>query len=108
VGLYPEEKEKYIRYSPAYSADKISSPVLILQGDEDKIVPPSQSEVIYNALVKNGIPTAYIIYKGEQHGFRTANNIIHSLESELYFYCKIFGLPEPIGIPSIEIENLKS
>ena len=106
VGPYPEDKEKYIRYSPAHSVSQISAPVLILQGDEDKIVPPSQSEVVYNALLKNCIPTAYIVYKGEQHGFRKAENIIHSLESELYFYCKIFGLPEPVGIPSIKIENL--
>jgi dipeptidyl aminopeptidase/acylaminoacyl peptidase len=42
----------------------------LLQGDEDKIVPPNQAEMMHDALLKKGIPTCLKIYKGEQHGFR--------------------------------------
>merc|ERR1712085_243456 len=62
-----------------------------LQGDEDKIVPPNQAELMHAALLKKGLPCALKMYEGEQHGFRKAENIEDSLNSELYFYSKVFG-----------------
>ena len=80
--------------------------MLFLQGLEDKVVPPNQSELMFIELRNKEIPTAYVAYEGEGHGFRRAENIIHSLESELYFYGQIFGL-EPAGdLPEISIENM--
>ncbi len=106
VGKYPEEKEKYIQYSPLYNTEKLSSPVLLLQGAEDKVVPPNQSEVMYKVLLEKKIPTAYVLYEKEQHGFRIAENIIHSLESELYFFRRIFNIPTDTKNAPIVIENL--
>lgn len=86
VAPYPEEIDLIRERSPINHIEKISTPLLLLQGDEDKIVPPNQSEVIYEALKKRGVPVEYFLFKGEGHGFRSAENIRKSLEEELKFY----------------------
>jgi dipeptidyl aminopeptidase/acylaminoacyl peptidase len=106
VGPYPQEKQLYYDRSPANFVDRISAPVITFQGTEDAIVPPSQSERVVNALREKKIPCAYVTYEGEQHGFRKAENIIHSLESELYFYGRVFGFTPADDIAPVEIENL--
>jgi dipeptidyl aminopeptidase/acylaminoacyl peptidase len=87
--------------------DQITKPILLLQGDEDAIVPPPQSDLMYQSLLKRGIPTAYILFKGEQHGFRQAAHIKRAIEAELYFLSKIFGFPLADKIEPVEIKNLK-
>jgi len=72
VGALPEAAEKYRAWSPVFHADDIDDPVAIFQGEEDKVVPPSQSEAIVDALKKNGVPYEYHLYPGEGHGFRKA------------------------------------
>jgi dipeptidyl aminopeptidase/acylaminoacyl peptidase len=93
VGPYPADRETYIARSPIYSIDKITCPVIIFQGDEDAIVPPAQSEAMYNSLIARKIPTAYLVFKGEQHGFRKAESIQCTLEAQLYFFSKVMGFP---------------
>ncbi|HJX78072.1 S9 family peptidase [Glutamicibacter sp.] len=90
VGPYPEAADLYEKRAPINHVEKISCPVLLLQGDEDKVVPPAQSQVVADALAKRGIPHAYILFAGEQHGFRQSANIIKALESSLAFYAQIF------------------
>jgi dipeptidyl aminopeptidase/acylaminoacyl peptidase len=86
IGLYPEEIELYNKVSALVHVDKIKVPVLLLQGDEDRVVPKEQSEIIYKKLKERGIETSYILFKGEAHGFRQKENIEASLEAELRFY----------------------
>ena len=108
IGKWPQDQEVYEARSPALSADQIKVPLLTLQGADDKVVPPSQSHVVVEALRKQGVPTAYIEFEGEQHGFRKKENLARALEAELSFYGQIFGF-EPAGdITPIEIENLKN
>jgi len=92
VGKYPEKKAVWDERSPINSIDKINVPLIIFQGEEDPIVPPNQSIMIYEGLKKRGIPTILHLYPGEQHGFRQSQNIIHSLEEELAFYLNVFNL----------------
>ena len=106
VGPYPEKKDLYYERSPANFVERISAPVITFQGLEDAIVPPSQSERVVEALRTNKIPYAYVTYDGEQHGFRKAENIVHSLESELYFYGRVFGFEPADEIEPVKIENL--
>lgn len=106
LGPYPEKADLYKSRSPINSAEKLSCPIIFLQGLEDKVVPPNQAEVMFDILRKKGISTAYATYKGEGHGFRQAENIKHSLEAELYFYCKVFNLECEILQPPVEIHNL--
>jgi dipeptidyl aminopeptidase/acylaminoacyl peptidase len=100
-GLVGTDREEMKRRSPLYSADQITAPVILLQGLDDKVVPPEQAEAISAALTANGIPHAHLTYEGEDHGFRKAENIIHSLESELAFYGKVLGFTPADDLPEV-------
>jgi dipeptidyl aminopeptidase/acylaminoacyl peptidase len=89
-------------------ADSISRPLLLLQGLDDKVVPPAQSEVIVEALEQRGIPYAYIAFEGEGHGFRKAENIKRALEAHLSFLGQVLGFEPADEIEPIEIENLQA
>ncbi len=108
VGKYPERKDLYYERSPINFVEQLSCPVILLQGLEDKVVPPNQAEKMLEALREKKIPVAYVAFEGEQHGFRRAENIKRALEAEYYFYSQIFkfALSEPID--PIEIENLEN
>ena len=106
IGPYPEEAERYRERSPIHFTDRLSCPLIILQGLEDMVVPPSQAEVMVEALRAKGLPFAYLAFEGEQHGFRKAQNIRRSLEAELYFYAKVFGFDPADAIEPVKIENL--
>ena len=85
--------------------DQLSCPMIILQGLEDKIVPPSQAEIMASALREKNIPFSLIMFEGEQHGFRQSTNIKRSLMAELYFYGRVLGF-EPAGsLDPVQIEN---
>ena len=107
VGPYPAASEVYRQRSPIHFIDQINAPILLLQGSEDKVVPPIQSERMYQALDAKGLPVAYIPFAGEQHGFRKAESIKRALEVELYFYSRIFDFPLADILEPIEIKNLK-
>ena len=108
IGNYPQDKQKYYDRSAINFTEKLSAPMIILQGSEDKIVPVSQAEIMADALKKKQIPHALIIFEGEQHGFRKAENIKFSLESELYFYSQVLGFKLNDSISSIKIENSRN
>ncbi|MFN2189073.1 MAG: alpha/beta hydrolase family protein, partial [Candidatus Promineifilaceae bacterium] len=91
--------------SALHHIDNLSSPMILFQGMEDKVVLPNQSEMMADALRSKGIPVAYIPFEGEQHGFRQAENIIRSIEAELYFYGRIFGFEPADSIEPVEIDN---
>jgi dipeptidyl aminopeptidase/acylaminoacyl peptidase len=86
IGPYPQEEQLYRERSPLFHADRLSKPVIFFQGDEDLVVPPSQSEAMVEALRRNGNPVGYFLFTGEQHGFRKAANIQRCLDAELSFY----------------------
>lgn len=106
VGPYPKERSLYLDRSPIYKIASIKSPVIILQGDEDAVVPPAQSATVFNGLKNRGIPTAYLLFKGEQHGFRRSENIRRALEAQLYFFAKILGFALSETAEPVTIENL--
>lgn len=106
VGPYPTRRDLYLERSPIRSVERLSCPIIFFQGDEDKIVPPDQAEVMANALRKKGIPVAFVVFQGEQHGFRKAQNIKRALDAELYFYSKIFNFDLSDQIEPVLIENL--
>jgi dipeptidyl aminopeptidase/acylaminoacyl peptidase len=107
IGPYPERKDLFFERSPINYKKNLACPLILFQGDEDKVVPPSQSQMMFEAVRAKGLPVAFLLFKGEQHGFRKAENIKRSLEAELYFYSKIFGFELTDPIEPVEIENLK-
>jgi dipeptidyl aminopeptidase/acylaminoacyl peptidase len=98
----------YEERSPIHHVDRFHRPLIVLQGSEDEIVPPNQSELIVEALRKRGLPVAYLLFDGEQHGFRRAENIRRALDAELSFYAQVLGfeLPADEGIEPVVVENL--
>ncbi len=106
VGPWPEAADVYRARSPINYVDMLSTPMLVLQGSEDVIVPPAQAELIVGALRDKGLPYAYLLFEGEQHGFRKSETIIAAIEAELSFHAQILGLG-PVGdVPRLHIENL--
>ncbi|MGO2747854.1 alpha/beta hydrolase family protein [Microbacterium sp.] len=91
VGPLPDAEQLYIDRSPLTHTDRIDVPVLLLQGEDDRVVPPSQSEAIRDALAERGVPHEYVVYPGEGHGFRRAETIVDALERELAFLGRAFG-----------------
>ena len=106
VGPYPENQDLYKQRSPINHTDRLSCPLILFQGLEDQIVPPSQAEMMFDAVLAQGLPTAYIPFEGEQHGFRRAENIKRVLEAELYFYSRVFGFELADSVEPVNIENL--
>jgi dipeptidyl aminopeptidase/acylaminoacyl peptidase len=108
VGPYPAARDVYVERSPIHHVERLNRPLIVLQGSEDVIVPPAQSETIVDALRERKVPVAYLLFDGEQHGFRRAENIRRALDAELSFYAQVLGfpLPEDEGIEPVVVENL--
>ncbi len=106
IGPYPARRDLYVERSPIHHIERLATPLILFQGLEDKVVPPNQAELMFDAVKRKGVPVAYIAYEGEQHGFRQAKNIKRTLDAELYFYSKVFGFPLADEIEPVQIENL--
>ena len=95
VGTLPEDRDVYVERAPLSHVNDLSCPVLLLQGLEDRVVPPSQAELFVEALQRKGIRHAYLTFPGEQHGFRRAETVVAALEAELSFYGQVLGFTPP-------------
>ncbi|MCG6980830.1 MAG: S9 family peptidase [Deltaproteobacteria bacterium] len=106
VGPYPDRLDIYRQRSPIYHTHLLSCPLILFQGLEDEVVPPNQAEMMLEALKSKGLPVAYIPFEGEQHGFRRAGTIKRALDSELYFYSKVFHFELAEPVEPVKIYNL--
>lgn len=92
IGSYSKERPIFRARSPVFHASRASTPIIFFQGDRDQIVPPGQTEGMVKALRRNRRKVGYLLFSGEDHGFRQVDNIQRSLEAELYFYSfEVFG-----------------
>ncbi|HEX8405641.1 MAG TPA: S9 family peptidase [Duganella sp.] len=115
IAPQPEAQALYRQRSPINHTDKLARPMIFFQGLDDKVVPPQQSEMMVDALKARGVPVAYVPLEGEGHGFRKAENIVRTLEAELYFYQRILKLNAGAHDPSapalaaapVHIDNLQ-
>ncbi len=105
VGPYPERADLYRDRSAVHFADNLKVPVILFQGLEDKVVPPSQAEEFVAVCQKKKLPYAYVPFEGEQHGFRQEKNIRRSIEGEMYFLSRIFGFEVADKIEPVKIVN---
>jgi dipeptidyl aminopeptidase/acylaminoacyl peptidase len=107
IAPQPEADVLYLLRSPINHAAQLKRPMIFFQGLDDKVVPPQQSEVMVDALREAGVPVAYITLEGEGHGFRKADSIVRTLEAELYFYLRIFGIEPAEPLAPVAIDNLQ-
>jgi len=91
--------------SPLRHAHQITCPVIFFQGGEDRVVPPEQSRQMHAALQAAGLPTAYLEFPEERHGFRRAENILAALEAELAFFCRVLGVSPADEVPPLALDN---
>ena len=101
VGPWPEAADVYRERSPLTHAGELSAPLIVFQGLDDKVVPPSQAEVLVDALRRAGLPFAYLTFEGEGHGFRKAETIRRVVEAELSFYGQVLGFTPADDIESV-------
>lgn len=106
VGPYPEAKSVYIERSPIHHLDRLDSAMLLLQGLEDKVVPPNQATMMAEAVRGKGLPVAHIEFPNEGHGFRRAENIRAAIEAELSFYGQVFRFMPADNVPALRVENI--
>ena len=91
IGPYPERRDLYVKRSPLTHADNLTSPLIIFQGEDDLIVPPSQSRTFRDVLIRKNIKHKYFEFAGEAHGFRQNTTIRTCAIEELKFYGEVLG-----------------
>ena len=106
IGPYPQRRDIYEARSPIHFTDRLTSPLILFQGMQDKVVPPAQAQLMFDAVHAKGLPVAYLQFEHEAHGFRRSETIRQTLEAELYFYGKIFGFTPADALTPITIFNL--
>lgn len=105
VAPWPEGEQTYEARSPLRHVDRLSAPLILLQGSDDRVVPPAQAETMADAARAKGLPMALVMFDGEGHGFRSVDNQTRALECELSFYAQVFGLELADDIVPVHVEN---
>jgi len=80
--------ERLRRISPLFNASRIKAPLMVLQGANDPRVLKIESDEIIEAAKKNGVPTEYIVFPDEGHGFVKKENEIRGYTAILEFLDK--------------------
>jgi dipeptidyl aminopeptidase/acylaminoacyl peptidase len=106
IGPYPQSIDLYRQRSPIHFTERLSCPLILFQGREDKVVPPNQADMMFAAVRAKGLPVAYLLFDGEQHGFRRAETIKRTLDVELYFYARVFQFQLAEPVEPVPIMNL--
>lgn len=106
IGPYPQHRALYRERSPIDKVDHIRVPLILFQGLDDKVVLPNQSQFIADALIQRSIPTAYLEFEGEAHGFRKFETHVRTHKAELYFFGKVLGFQPADDLPPLEIYHL--
>ncbi len=108
VAPYPAGVDLYRERSPIHHIDRLSAPIIILQGADDRVVPVAQAETMVAACAARHIPHAYLLFEGEGHGFRRAENMLRARQAELSFYAQVFGFELADDERPVEVKHLNS
>ncbi len=108
IGPYPQAKTLYAARSPIHHLERFVTPVILFQGEEDRVVPPAQSASLAAALEARRVPHVLLTFPGEGHGFRNADNIRACYQAELSFYAQVLGFPLGERLPPVPVRHLES
>lgn len=106
IAPWPQGRAVYEDRSPVNHLDRLSTPMLILQGTEDKVVPPNQAVQMADAVRAAGQPVALLMLEGEGHGFRAMATRRLALEAQVSFLEQVFAMAPSPDVPKLPIENL--
>lgn len=106
VAPWPDGEAVYRERSPLHHLDALSAPMILLQGLDDRVVPPNQATEMADAVRAKGLPVAHLKFEGEGHGFRRAETIVRARDAEAYFYARIFGYQLADDVAPVDIDNL--
>lgn len=91
VAPWPAGAAVYAERSPINHLDRVSAPMLILQGSEDRVVPPAQAQALADALATQGVAVEMVLFEGEGHGFRRPESNLRAWQVEADFLARIWG-----------------
>ena len=91
LGPYPQDAAVYRERSPLHRADRLTAPVLLLQGEDDAVVPLAQSRDFAAAARACGARADLVVFPGEGHGFRLAATVEAAATAELAFLADVLG-----------------
>lgn len=105
---YSADSVRLKRISPLFHTDKVTKPLIVLQGSQDPRVLQVESDEIVAGVRKNNVPVEYVLFEDEGHGFVKKKNQIEAYSRILKFldrYLKEENLPVEGEVPKIEIEG---
>jgi dipeptidyl aminopeptidase/acylaminoacyl peptidase len=97
VGSWPRDADRYEARSPVCAPEAIVGAVLLLQGDQDAVVPPDQADAMARTLRARGMRCEHVLFAGEGHGFRRAETISRAAQIELEFAIEVLGIASGAG-----------
>jgi dipeptidyl aminopeptidase/acylaminoacyl peptidase len=108
VAPYPAGRRTYVERSPITHVDRLTAPMILFQGLEDRVVPPSQAQEMAAAVRAKGLPVALLEFEGEGHGFRAAQTVTRVHEAEAWFLARVLGYEpaDDLDEPPVVIDNL--
>ncbi len=107
VGPWGDDRSVWRERSPIHALGQIRAPLLLLQGLDDRVVPPSQLDVMEAAFRSAGHPYVAMRFEGEGHGFRRAESRRAQYRAELGFLGRVFGFTPADGIPLLDVPGLE-
>jgi dienelactone hydrolase len=109
-GNFIQNYDAYIRNSPAFHADKVTTPLVILHNDKDGAVDFNQGITYYNTLRQLGKDVILLEYVGENHGLaRPVNQKDYAVRMREWFDYQLKGAPPADwivnGVPRLKMED---
>jgi dipeptidyl aminopeptidase/acylaminoacyl peptidase len=106
VAPWATGRQVYRDRSPIHFLDRVRAPMLLCQGLDDKVVPPTQLDAMVAAFAARGLPHVALTFEGEGHGFRRAETKRAVYRAELAFLGRVFGFTPADDIEPMEIPGL--
>ena len=101
-----EGRKVFHERSPIHFLDRVRAPVLLFQGLDDRVVPPTQLDAMVNAFTARGLPHVAMTFEGEGHGFRRAETKRATYRAELAFLGRVFGFTPAGAIGPLDVPGL--
>ncbi len=106
IGPYPQMQQTYAERSPVAHTELLSTPVILFQGVEDRVVPPEQAEAMAAALAAKGVRYRLLTFEGEGHGFRQSDTQRRCMEAELEFFGEVLGFQPADVLADLPVDVL--